>query len=108
MIPCGHSCSIFIFEHTRILIRFEWFSRATAYFIVAFLAGSVYEAAEVYGMSWTWIHHGMGPAVLTSPWVIATFYIVSTFFFILLRKNKVVAFINEVRFDYIGLIITTY
>ena len=59
-------------------------------------------------MSWTWIHHGMGPAVLTSPWVIATFYIVSTFFFILLRKNKVVAFINEVRFDYIGLIITTY
>ena len=54
------------------------------------------EAAEAYGMTWTWIHYGMGPALLTSPWVIATLYILSTFFIILLRKKKLVPFINEV------------
>ena len=47
-------------------------------------------------MHWTWVNHGMGPAVLTSPWVLATLYIVCSFFLILLMKKKLVKFMNEV------------
>ena len=52
----------------------------------------------MYGMTWTWIQHGMGPAILTSPWVIATSYILATFLIIQLRKEKLVPFINEVHY----------